>query len=68
MLSEKEKKTYLGCCYIYPSDNSKFEAQVHYWIRKDKDPDIHEAILGNLLRAWIRTSWPFKNVEFPGRG
>ena len=41
---EREEKTYLGCCYIYPSNDSKFHTQVHFWVRQDKNPDTHEFI------------------------
>ncbi len=62
-----QNKTYLGCCYIYPSNDRRFEIQVFYWIREDRNPEVLEMQLGKCLRDWLKTSWPFCTVDYPGR-
>ena len=53
----------LGCCYIYPSDKTGFDAMVFYWAR---EPEFDQA-LGECLRKSISSDWPFKKVAYPGR-
>jgi hypothetical protein len=52
----------LGCCYIYPSDNSNFDAMAFYWAR-DKSLDC---VLGEVFRENLQF-WPFERIAFPGR-
>ena len=62
-----DEKQCLGCMYILPSDNSKFDAVVISWVRtselkNDLDEELHSAV-----KNWIQELWPFKNVCYPGR-
>ena len=57
----------LGCCYIYPSNKSKFNAQAFYWIRQEKLSGGLEERLGKVFKNWLEKDWPFKAIEFPGR-
>jgi hypothetical protein len=55
----------LGCCYIYPSDLSDFEAVAFYWVRSSHK-HLVEA-LGVSFRRFLAEEWPFSRVAFPGR-
>ena len=57
----------LGCCYIYPSDKSSFDAKAFWWVRSSALADGLDDRLGVAFRAWLRDRWPFKRVAFPGR-
>jgi hypothetical protein len=57
----------LGCCYIYPSDKSGFEAKAFWWVRSSALADGLDERLGAAFRAWLQSRWPFKHVAFPGR-
>lgn len=55
----------LGCVYIEPSDKSTFDCVVYLWVR-----DSHiklDSDLFAIIKNWIKTSWPFEKVIFPGR-
>ena len=62
-----DEKDCLGCSYIYPSENKKYEVEVFYWIRQNRLEDGLEDYLGKVLKQWLKTDWPFENVGFPGR-
>lgn len=53
----------LGCCYIYPSERRDYDAVAFYWARAAGFDDT----LGKTFRAFLRASWPFRAVAFPGR-
>ena len=57
----------LGCCYIYPSDKSGFDAKAFWWVRSSALADGLDGRLEAAFRAWLRDCWPFKSVAFPGR-
>lgn len=57
----------LGCCYIYPSDQTEFDVQAFYWIRKEYLDNGLETRLGLAFRKWLETDWPFSKVDYPGR-
>jgi len=56
----------LGCCYIYPSDKSNFDAKAFWWVRSSALADGLDDRLGAAFRAWLGR-WPFKRIAFPGR-
>ena len=58
---------YLGCCYIFPSNVAGYDASVFYWVRAAADADVRDAHLGAQLKVWLRETWPFQHVAFPGR-
>ena len=57
----------LGCCYIYPSKNKEYEVEVFYWIRQNRLEAGLEDYLGEVLKQWLKTDWPFEKVGFPSR-
>jgi hypothetical protein len=57
----------LGCIYIFPSKNPKFDALAFYWVRAGQNADAFDQELGILFRAWLADAWPFKAIAFPGR-
>lgn len=57
----------LGCCYIYPSNQIRFDVQAFYWIRKEYLLKGLEIRLGLIFQSWLKTDWPFAKIEFPGR-
>ena len=57
----------LGCCYIYPDDNSIDKINAFYWIREEYLKDGYEDELGLVFRKWLENDWPFKYINFPGR-
>ena len=57
----------LGCCYIYPSENQEVEVEVFYWIRQNLLETGLEDYLGEVLKRWLKTDWPFERVGFPDR-
>jgi len=55
----------LGCVYVYPSPNEKYDALVILWVRESRkglDNELYEKV-----RQWIKEKWPFNNVAYPGR-
>jgi hypothetical protein len=57
----------LGCCYIYPSDKSGFDAKAFWWVRSSALAGGLDDRLGAAFRAWLQSHWPLKRVAFPGR-
>lgn len=57
----------LGCCYIYPSEKSGYDAKAYWWVRASVLSEGLDERLGTAFRNWISTSWPLKRVAFPGR-
>ncbi|NJM73535.1 MAG: GNAT family N-acetyltransferase [Scytonema sp. RU_4_4] len=58
----------LGCVYIDPANSEEYDAEVYYWVRSSELASGLEDYLGDIVQNWIATSWPFKRVEYPGRG
>jgi Acetyltransferase (GNAT) domain len=55
----------VGCVYIYPSSDEHVDAEIRSWVRADRgslDRQLHEAV-----RAWLRSEWPFRVVEYAER-
>jgi hypothetical protein len=66
VISLEESKC-LGCVYIYPSDNPKFDAVVTMWIRESEIKNgLDEHLFANV-QSWINKKWPFAKVAYPGR-
>lgn len=57
----------LGCCYINPSADPAFDADVFYWARQSELASGLEDRLGAAIRQWLKADWPFQRVAFPGR-
>jgi hypothetical protein len=57
----------LGCVYVYPSDNEKYDAMVVIWVRKSELANGLDKKLFFIVRDWMDKEWPFKNIAYPGR-
>ena len=57
----------LGCVYVLPSDNEKYDAMVILWVRKSELPNGLDERLFSAVQNWLVGEWPFKNVAYPGR-
>jgi hypothetical protein len=57
----------LGCMYIFPSREPKFEVDVFMWVRKSEFEKGLDPILFEAVKDWITNKWPFKKVRYPGR-
>jgi len=57
----------LGCLYIFPSKNEASDAEVFMWVRENEYKNGLDNILFDTVKNWLKDSWPFKNVSFPGR-
>jgi hypothetical protein len=63
----RDESRCLGCFYIFPSNTPVYEAVAFFWVRSGAGADQRDEELEGRLRAWLKTSWPFKRVAFPGR-
>lgn len=55
----------VGCVYLYPSRSADHDAQARSWVRASH---AHlDARLAEAVAAWLRESWPWRNVERHGR-
>ena len=62
-----DEKRLLGCVYVDPPEKAGYDAEVHYWARRDGPEGGLEEELGEATRRWISEAWPFENVAYPGR-
>jgi hypothetical protein len=56
----------LGCVYIYPSRDERYDADVRSWVRADVaelDEELHAAV-----RRWLADAWPFASPDYAARG
>ena len=55
----------VGCVYLYPSDEPRFDAHVRSWVREshaESDTVVREAVT-----AWLDDSWPFSTAQYAPR-
>jgi len=57
----------LGCVYIYPARKIGYDAAVYLWVRKSAFKKGLDPILYYTIKDWLRNSWTFEKVGFPGR-
>lgn len=57
----------LGCVYINPSKNTRFDAAVFMWVRKSELEKGLDEKLFTSVKTWLKESWPFQNPAYPGR-
>lgn len=57
----------LGCVYIWPTENTKYDAKVMMWVRQSELPNKLDEILFSRVKKWIKEKWPFNRVAYPGR-
>ncbi len=56
----------LGCAYIYPHEDTSFEAKFYCWVRASHAQELDDELF-KTLRDWLHRDWPFTAVAFPGR-
>lgn len=57
----------LGCVYIDPTQKRGYDAEVYLWVRKSEVAKGLDPILLEAVKKWIKATWPFKKVAYPGR-
>ena len=57
----------VGCVYIEPTYRQGYDAVVYLWARQSELAGGLEARLHAAVKEWLRSSWPFSAVGFPGR-
>ena len=57
----------LGCIYIHPSHNPKYDAIIMLWVRQSELENKLDEILFSTVKKWIKDKWPFTNPAYPGR-
>lgn len=57
----------LGCVYIDPSRVKEYDAEVYLWARQSEYEKGFEDYLYQIVKEWVKTSWPFEKVVYPGR-
>lgn len=61
----EQAKNYVGCAYIFPSNNPAFEVDGYLWVKNDFAND--KVKLKEIFKDWLKSSWPFSKVNFPAK-
>jgi virginiamycin B lyase len=56
----------VACVYVNPSKKEGYDAAVHFLMTERGQKENLEPALEQKVREWIKTSWPFAKVAFPG--
>ena len=56
----------LGCAYIYPCSREAYDAEAYVWVRSSHARELDQPLF-QAFKTWLKLSWPFENVAFPGR-
>lgn len=56
----------VACVYINPSTKQGYDATVHFLMTERGAKENLQPLLEAKVREWIKTSWPFAKVAFPG--
>ncbi len=62
---DKSNTRCIGSVYIDPSQSPNYHCEVYFWIRDDNvylENDLYDTI-----NHWLKNSWPFTKIVFPGR-
>ena len=62
-----DEKRCLGCVYLFPSSNSKYDAMILLWVRQSELNNGLDDHLVATVKKWVKEKWPFKNPGYPGR-
>jgi RimJ/RimL family protein N-acetyltransferase len=62
-----DERRVLGCVYINPTNGDETDAKVHLWVRKSEQHNGLDSILFQTVKGWLKLSWPFEVVMYPGR-
>jgi RimJ/RimL family protein N-acetyltransferase len=57
----------LGCVYIDPSEDEDTHAEIYMWVRQSEFGKGLDPILFGAVKKWLKETWPFERVKFPGR-
>lgn len=57
----------LGCIYFYPSRLDEYDAEIGMWVTASAYENGLDTVLFNTVLSWIKSSWPFDQVVYPGR-
>jgi YVTN family beta-propeller protein len=56
----------IACVYVNPSKKQGYDATVRVLMTKRGEQENLEPVLLPKLREWVKTSWPFSKVGWPG--
>jgi hypothetical protein len=56
-----------GSVYVSPSPVAGYDAVVRLWVTKAEYDAGFDAELFTWVQDWVRTTWPFAKVAYPGR-
>ena len=59
-----DERDSLGCVYIFPSDNSEYQAGVTFWITKDAFDQNLALVIEQEVKKWLKDKWSFDGVLF----
>jgi hypothetical protein len=58
--------TEVACVYVNPSKKQGYDAAVRIWLTESGAASNLGPALEAKVREWIKTSWPFAKVAYPG--
>ena len=56
----------VACVYVNPSKKQGYDATVHFLMTERGAKENLQPLIEAKVREWIKTSWPFAKVAFPG--
>ena len=56
----------VACVYVNPSKKEGYDATVRLLMTERGAKEGLEKVLLETVREWVKTSWPFKKVAYPG--
>lgn len=56
----------VACVYVNPSKKEGYDATVRFMMTEQGQKENLQPLLEQKVREWIKTSWPFAKVAFPG--
>jgi hypothetical protein len=62
---DPDSRDVIGCVYIYPLTDSKYDARAQSWVRASQaELDVP---LWRAVSDWLASDWPLRNVEYAPR-
>lgn len=61
----KGHREYVGCAYVFPSNNPAFEVDAYLWVKSGYE--VSNSALFGMFKQWIKDVWPFNSVNYPNR-
>jgi hypothetical protein len=56
----------LACVYVNPSKKQGYDATVRILMTQQGENEDLQLLLLSKVKDWVKASWPFKNVAWPG--